>query len=588
MTMKINGDAESSAAIIGETVRLLYAGALNSLLTNAALAAILVTLQSEVIEPALVVAWVAAFAAASVGRLLLIFFYRRALSLASAGPGGLRWLNWLNGYRAGTWANAMVWGLASVALFPSQDIAHQTFLSFTLAGLSAGGMVSLAADSLAGSVFVLLVLTPLVLRLLHEDGSIPRAMAAMVVLFLGFLIASSRRMYRDIVDRKQAQIALGLRDALLRKLSDRIPGTLYQLSYAADGGFSVPYASNGLRVAYELSPADVQADAAAIFSRVHPEDLDDFRQSLLESAHTLTPWRHDYRVRLPQRGECWLGGNAVPERQEDGSVLWHGYLADITERKAAEQALEHARQQAEAANKAKSVFLSSMSHELRTPLNAIFGFAQLLEMEEGLNAEQLDYAHEIMRAGRHLLELITDVLDLSRIESGKVELLMEAVPCGGLVEDCLPLLRPQADNRGIRIDCEGLAAIVLKADRARLKQAVLNLISNAIKYNRPNGRVWIHVLQGKPGSRRLAVTDTGFGIPAEQIPKLFQPFNRLGAEGGNIEGTGIGLVISRRIVEMMGGEIGVESEPGSGSTFWIELPAAEVADRAGECPVAIR
>ncbi|MFM8331650.1 MAG: ATP-binding protein [Candidatus Methylumidiphilus sp.] len=570
--MKSEADPES-AAIIAEQVRLLYKGGLASLFTNAALAAILVSLQSEVVESAPVMAWCAAFALITLGRVLLLYAYSRRLNGAAAMA---RAKPWLSRFRLGALLNAAIWGAASVALFPAQDIPHQTFLAFTLAGLSAGGVVSLAADSLCASAFMLIALTPLAMRLLFEDAAIPRAMAAMVLLYLVFLLTSARRMSRDIMARKQAQIELDEQDALLRKLSARIPGMLYQLRRSPAGAFSVPYASDGLRTVYELTPEEVRGTAAGLIARVHPSDIEGFLQSIEASAETLAPWRHDYRVLLPQGGERWLGGNALPERlDDDGSVLWHGYIADISERKTAEQALEYARQQAEAANRAKSVFLSSMSHELRTPLNAIFGFAQLLEMEESLNAEQIDYAHEIMHAGRHLLDLITDVLDLSKIESGKVDLDIESVSCAGVVDDCLALLQAQAEKRGIRIDCGGLETLVLRADRVRLKQAILNLLSNAIKYNRPNGRVLIQATLGKPGRRRLAVADTGLGIAAEQMPKLFQPFNRLGAEGGNIEGTGIGLVITRRIVEMMGGEMGVASEAGRGSVFWIELPTGE-------------
>jgi signal transduction histidine kinase len=277
-------------------------------------------------------------------------------------------------------------------------------------------------------------------------------------------------------------------------------------------------------------------------------------------------------------------GQGIPLAMGAMVILYCGFLTvtarricrDIVQRKQAERALEVARHQAEAANKAKSVFLSSMSHELRTPLNAILGFGQLLELEDNLNAQQHDYVGEIIYAGHQLLGLINGVLDLTKIESGKIELLFEAVDCGALAKDCLPLVSALATKQGITIESDGLGHLVLWADRARLKQVLLNLMTNAIKYNRPNGRVWLHPMpDAKEGRKRLAVSDTGFGIAAENLSMLFQPFSRLGVENGIIEGTGIGLVVCQRIVEMMGGAIGVESELGRGSTFWIELPPSQ-------------
>lgn len=271
--------------------------------------------------------------------------------------------------------------------------------------------------------------------------------------------------------------------------------------------------------------------------------------------------------------------------------LTYAFLIDFTERKRAEEELLRYRQHleelvqtrtaelnaariaAESASRTKSEFLSSMSHELRTPLNAILGFGQLLEMGENLTEEQLDYAREIMQAGTHLLELVSEVLDLSKLDSGKTDLLIEPVNCSVLAESCLLLVTPLAKKQGITIEIGQIGGLVLCADRVRLKQVVLNLLTNAIKYNRPNGRVWLHAMAGNQGRMRLAVSDTGYGIAADKLPMLFQPFNRLGAEHGVIEGTGIGLVISQRIVGMMGGKIGVESEEAKGSTFWIELPS---------------
>lgn len=264
----------------------------------------------------------------------------------------------------------------------------------------------------------------------------------------------------------------------------------------------------------------------------------------------------------------------ITAMEMDGKKHFVGIMRNISERKQHEQELVAARDEAEQANKAKSEFLSSMSHELRTPMNAILGFGQLLEIDDDLTEEQADYVDEMLKAGRHLLELINEVLDLARIESGAFNLSIEVLPCSEILAECLALVGPIAKDKNITINDTAINNYKVRADRTRLKQVIINLLSNAIKYNRPQGEVSIHV--DVRGERvRLAVSDTGYGIPESRQQELFQPFSRLGAEDTAIEGTGIGLTISRRLVEKMGGIIDVESEAGKGSTFWLELPAGE-------------
>ena len=240
--------------------------------------------------------------------------------------------------------------------------------------------------------------------------------------------------------------------------------------------------------------------------------------------------------------------------------------------------LSAARDAAEAASQAKSAFLANMSHELRTPMNAILGFSQFLEMDETLTASQRDSVLTIYKAGRHLLDLINEILDLARIEAGRIDLSIETVPVEPVLTECLDLIAPLAQERGITLmQRAGEPGLAARADRLRLKQVLVNLLSNAIKYNRPNGSVRVLVFRTGPETVRLTVTDTGRGIVSDRLTELFIPFNRLGAEYTETEGTGIGLALSRRIVEAMNGSIGVESSFGQGSTFWVDL-RAEPAD----------
>lgn len=271
---------------------------------------------------------------------------------------------------------------------------------------------------------------------------------------------------------------------------------------------------------------------------------------------------------------------SVSAMEIEQSRHFAGILRDISQRKQHEREIIAARDEAEHANKAKSEFLSSMSHELRTPMNAILGFGQLLEIEAGLNEDQADYVDEMLKAGRHLLELINEVLDLAKIESGNINLSLESLSCTELVAECLALVKPIAQVRDITVKDALAGDYVIRADRTRLKQVLLNLLSNAIKYNRPQGEVSVQVSVHQ-GLVRFAVSDTGYGIPAARQQEVFQPFSRLGAEESDIEGTGIGLTISRRLMKMMGGVIGMESEEGRGSVFWIELPEVICAQSIG-------
>ncbi len=235
--------------------------------------------------------------------------------------------------------------------------------------------------------------------------------------------------------------------------------------------------------------------------------------------------------------------------------------------------LERAKYVAEKANLAKSSFLSNMSHELRSPLNAILGFAQLLESETPPpTASQKESIAQILKAGWHLLTLISEILDLAKVESGQVPMVREPVSLTEVMIECRSMTEPQAQQRSIRISFpQSASPYLVLADRTRVKQVLLNLLSNAIKYNTKEGSVEIKCSEPAPGRIRVSIRDTGVGLPPEQLAQLFQPFNRLGQEGGGEEGTGIGLVVAKRLVELMGGAIGVESTVGVGSVFWFEL-----------------
>ena len=335
--------------------------------------------------------------------------------------------------------------------------------------------------------------------------------------------------------------------------------------------------------------------AAEVVNKINPSDIHDPQEVMaraqalsLELATTITPGFEALAFKASRGIEdiyeltyICKDGSRFPAivsitalRDDLGTII--GYLligTDNSVRKQVELQLISAMAVAEKANQAKSDFLSSMSHELRTPLSAILGFAQLIESGTPQpTPSQKRSVDQILQSGWYLLDLINEILDLALIESGKLSLSLEPVSLAEVMQECETMIEPQADKRGISVSFPAFTApIFVKVDRTRLKQVLINLLSNAIKYNSPRGTVAVRCNVLESERVRICVDDTGAGLSNDKMEQLFQPFNRLGQETNTEQGTGIGLVMTKRLVELMGGLIGVESTIGKGSTFWLEL-----------------
>ena len=409
----------------------------------------------------------------------------------------------------------------------------------------------------------------------HESGDVVRNESGEPLHMLGVI--------QDINLRKTAEQTLLERERLLKEAQ----------SIAGIGNWKLDVFSGNLVWSDQLyrifgyEPGRFEPNLLNFYSSVHVDDLDDVKKAMVSAEQT---GFSDvvYRIVRPDGKMRYVHELGRAEKDKTGNfICLTGTIQDITQRIEAETALIQAREEAENANRAKSQFLSSMSHELRTPLNAIIGFGQLMRMESNgnLTPSQMENLDEITNAGTHLMELINQVLDLSKIEAGRVELKLETLSVGDLIGESLNLIQPLAQRRQVILTSDYQGRILsdmelldlpleIWADRTRVRQSLLNLLSNAVKYNKEGGKVQVSIEKTDKNYIHISVSDTGNGMTELQQSEIFTSFKRFAESESDVEGTGIGLVITKKLVELMRGEIGFSSKVGQGSTFWIDLPEA--------------
>jgi PAS domain S-box-containing protein len=395
------------------------------------------------------------------------------------------------------------------------------------------------------------------LRFIHSQGNVVKDQFGRPRYIFGTV--------QDITERKQAEEALRKAEHKYREIFENSIEGIFQTT--PEGKYLGANPALARMYGYD-SPEDLIASVTDIGRMVYvdPERRREFKR-LIE--HHGFVKLFEYEVYRKDQSKIWICENARAVRDATGAIIYYeGTIEDITHRKRVEEI--------ERANTAKNEFLSRVSHELRTPLNAILGFGQLLERQNPSETQRIRIRY-ILDAGKHLLQLINEVLDISRIESGRLQLSLEPVGVANAITEALDLMRPLAAARNIRLP--GAAgfdkSLFVLADQQRFKQVLLNLLTNAVKYTPMSGSVTVSCYTDGEKKVRIFVTDTGSGLPQEKVDRLFMPFERLGAEQSNVEGTGLGLALSQRLMQAMGGSIGIKSKVGEGSTFWLEFPWAE-------------
>ncbi len=405
----------------------------------------------------------------------------------------------------------------------------------------------------------------------------------LVVLLLVATLYSNRRMAHEMTQRKQTELQLHEMSQRLQNIADHVPGVMYQYEYLPDhqkiAHFS--YLSGRCKDIFEVEQSLILDEIQVFLNMIHPDDLTEWQDTEQEALIHGTDLSHTVRIITPSGRHKWIELSARQNpRKPHQTVIWNGFILDVTERKQAEQELIHARQAAEAANCAKSAFLANMSHELRTPLNAVLGYAQILQRDSHLDTEQQRSVTTIKRSGDYLLTLINDVLDLSKIEAGRFEL--NAHPCElkRFFAELSEVFNVRAQDKGILFhyhDTQDMPSRI-KVDEKRLRQICMNLLGNAMKFTE-QGEVCLDT-DYQDDELIIQVKDTGIGIPANAYDEIFKPFRQSGHDQYKQQGTGLGLAITRHLVQQMDGVIGMRSQVGVGSCFKVKLPLPILQEQA--------
>ena len=588
---------DKKTAIQLEQLRQLYSGNSVPLVSSAALAGILAFMQRNVISSTVVVSWFALIALIMFSRAIINFAYHRSSTDTEA-----KTHLWLLRFRLGILTAGLAWGASGFLLFPANDPQNQLFLLFILAGLTSGAVTSYAADFISALVFSLLVLAPIIIRLFLVGESVYVTMGIASTLYLGHMVMSLRHINRNITENIVLHLEASEREATVNRKTQELSN---EIAYRSRIETDLRQSDERFRKLFQNSPIPVAIhDLNGIIVSLNNSFIKTFGYQL-EDIPNLDAWfslAYPNGQHLSDVKFMWVDSDPSysvlhkeiisPKIQvtcKDGTERWviahcvfiggERLIAfnDITQEHESIAALLKAKEIAEEATRVKSEFLANMSHEIRTPMNGVLGMLDLLS-ETSLSPIQLDWVKTAHSSGQALLEIINDILDLTKLEADKLEVEHVDFNLVDLVEDVCILTSNRAFAKGLELNCllPTSMPLIWRGDPMRIRQVLTNLISNAVKFTE-QGEVSVSIIQSLVANSteqlRFEIHDTGIGISEATLARLFEPFVQAdSATSRRFGGSGLGLSISKKLVERMGGTIGVSSIPGKGSCFWFTLP----------------